>query len=113
MHDDLAHLLRQPHLDERLIRHVALVGGDLDLVEQALRQPQRDRRRRQLQVGEADPPRLAQIEIVRGIVRLSELAFLGFALELRDRFKLFLRSLRHVSLSRKSDALSCSWDAPR
>lgn len=37
------HLLRQPDLDQRLIRHIALVGLDLDPVEQADRQALRDR----------------------------------------------------------------------
>ena len=35
----------EPHLDQRLIGHVALVGGDLDLLEQARRQAQRNRGR--------------------------------------------------------------------
>ena len=34
----LTDLFGQPHLDQRLIRHVALVGGDLDLLQQAQRQ---------------------------------------------------------------------------
>jgi hypothetical protein len=35
---DCSTLCRQPHLDQGLIQHVALVGGDLDLLQLAERQ---------------------------------------------------------------------------
>src|SRR5712692_3274842 len=73
------HLLGEPHLDQRLIGHVPLVGGDLDALEQILRQAQRDGRGRQLQIGETDAPRLAPVKVLRRIVTFPEFAFVRFA----------------------------------
>jgi hypothetical protein len=36
----LPRLFGEPHLDQRLVRHVALMGGDLDRLKQAHGQPQ-------------------------------------------------------------------------
>jgi len=77
--------LRQPDLDQRLIRHVALVGGDLDAIEQALRQAQRNGGRGQLQVREPRPLRLAPIDVVGRIVGLPKLPFLRLATKAGDR----------------------------
>ena len=45
----LPHLRSKPHLDQRLIGHVALVGGDLDRLQQADGKPDRNRGRARLQ----------------------------------------------------------------
>lgn len=50
------HLLLQPDLDQGLIRNVSRIGGDLDRVQQVFRQPQRDRLRRRLEIGERCRP---------------------------------------------------------
>jgi hypothetical protein len=77
--------LRQPDLDQRLIPHVALVGGDLDAIEQALRQAQRNGGGGQLQVAEPRPLRLAPIDLVGRIVGLPKLPFLRLATKAGDR----------------------------
>ena len=47
----LPHLLAEPHLDQRLVRNVALMGGDLDRLQKAYRKPERDRGRARLRLG--------------------------------------------------------------
>ena len=97
------HLLLEPDLDQRLIGHVALVGGDLDAIEQVLRQPQRDRRGRQLEIGKARALRLAPIDIVGGVVGLPKFPLLPLrCAKSRDRLKFLVidRALSFRFMSR-------------
>ena len=59
----LPNLLAEPHLDQRLVRHVAFMGGDLDLLQKAHREPERDRGRARLKVGQPNALGLAPVEI--------------------------------------------------
>ena len=61
-------LLGQPHLDQRLVRHVALVGCDFDAIQKALGQAKGNRSRRQFQIGKLHPLCFAPIYIVGRIV---------------------------------------------
>lgn len=83
----MPHLLLQPYLDQRLIRHVARIGRGLDGVEQVLRQPQRDGVGRGFQVGQDDVLGFRPIDIVRAVVGFPERAFLGLRGEGRNGFK--------------------------
>jgi hypothetical protein len=47
----LPYLLAKPNLDQRLVGHVAFVG-DLDLLQEAYREPERDRCRARLKVAQ-------------------------------------------------------------
>ena len=84
----LLHLLRQPRFDKRLIGHVALVGSDLDALEQTDRHAQRDRRRRRFQIGKARTLRLAPIDIVGAVMRFPEFALLGLVCKRGQGLKL-------------------------
>src|SRR5271165_475720 len=81
----LPHLLAEPYLDQRLIRHVALMRGDLDLLQQADRKAQRNRRRARLQIGQSHRLCAAPVEIRSRILALPIGAFVGFARKLPRR----------------------------
>src|SRR5437899_639738 len=89
------HFLGQPHLDQRLVGYVPLVGRNLDALEQVLQQTQRNGSGRQLQIGETDTLRLAPVKVLRRIVTFPKFAFVRFTPKLWDRLKLLL----HRSLS--------------
>ena len=74
-------LLGEPGLDQRLIRNIALVRGDLDPLEQTQRQAQRDRRRRGSQVWQPYALGPAPVHPVSGVVVLPEAPLLRLALE--------------------------------
>ena len=95
------HLLLQPDLDQRLIRNVSRIRGDLNRIQQMLRQSQRDRLRRRLQLGERCGSSLAPVEVFRGIVLFPERPFGCFAGEFRNG----LSALAHK-------LLSLSWTYP-
>jgi hypothetical protein len=65
--------------------HVAFVGGDLDLFEQAHRKAQRNRHRARLKIAEACAFRAAPSEIDGRILPLPIGALLGFRRERRVR----------------------------
>ena len=86
----LLQLLLQPNFTQRLIRHVAFVGGVLDALEHVGGQSQRDAVCAGFEVGERDTLRLRQIEVIGRAVRFPERAFFRLCLESWQRFKCFL-----------------------
>src|SRR5580704_3177399 len=77
----LPHLLAEPHLDQRLIGHVAFVGGDFDLLQQADGKTQRNRGRARLQVWKAHSLGAAPVEVRRRILALPDGALTSLAPE--------------------------------
>lgn len=84
----LTGFLGKPHLDEGLVRHVPFVGLDLDPLEQARRQTQRDRLGGRLQVGEVHALRLAPVDMIGRVVALPIGSFLSLAGEQRNGLRL-------------------------
>jgi hypothetical protein len=79
--------LRQPRLDQRLIRHVALVGGDFNPLQHRQRQAQRYGGCRWLQVVQAYGLRLTPVQISGTVTGFPELTLSRLAAEFRDEFK--------------------------
>src|SRR6516165_530726 len=86
----LPHLLGEPHLDQRLVRDVALVGSDLDVLQQADGKAQRNRRRARLKIGQADSLGSTPVEGRSRILALPISPLVRFASELRHRLTRFL-----------------------
>jgi hypothetical protein len=77
----LPDLLCEPHLDQRLVRNVALMGGDLDLLQKADGEPDRNRGCARLKVGQPNALGLAPIEICGRVFAFPMGALFGFAVE--------------------------------
>ena len=86
----LLQLLLRPNLDERLLRHVAFVGGVLDAFEHVGGQSQRNAVRAGFEVGERDALRLRQIKVIGRVVRFPERTFFRLSLEGWQHFKCFV-----------------------
>ncbi len=91
-----SHLFAEPHFDQRLIGHVALVSGDFDLVEQADRQAQRNRCFAWLQVPQPRRLRPAPVEMGRRIRAVPISPFLRLVGEGRDKLT---RTFSYTDLS--------------